>query len=89
MIWTQIGQRMKGIRLGLRMTRTQFAKLVGLSSQQIGLVERGVSGLSVESVIRICNATGVSSDFLLQGSLYYYEISQELQPRLPRPDGDS
>ena len=62
-----IGERVRDIRENLNMSKTQFGKMIGISGQYLGMVERGVHGLSVDSVINICQKTGISADYILFG----------------------
>ena len=69
MVWTQVGERVERLRRELGMSRAQFGKLIGVTGQCIGMTERGVCGLSVSSVMKLCHATGVSADYILFGSV--------------------
>lgn len=65
----QIGERIERIRKELGLSKTQFGKMIGISGQYIGMVERGRYGLSVESIIKIYKATGCSADYILFGTI--------------------
>ena len=69
MVWTQVGERVERLRKELGMSRAQFGKLIGVTGQCIGMTERGVCGLSVGSVVKLCHATGVSADYILFGAI--------------------
>lgn len=63
-----IGKRVQEIRENImHMTKTDFAKLIGMKNQYLGTVENGTKGLTLEKAIEICNKTGVSADYLLLG----------------------
>jgi len=49
------------------MSKTRFGKMIGISGQYLGMVERGIHGLSLDSVINICKTTGISADYILFG----------------------
>ena len=68
-MWTQIGGRVEQIRKGRDLSKTQFGKMIGVSGQYVGMVEKGKHGLSVDSVINICHKTGVSADYILFGAV--------------------
>lgn len=64
----EIGERIKFIRESLRMSKEEFAKLIGVTGQYIGAVENGRSYLSIDKLIKLCQATNLSSDFILFGN---------------------
>jgi transcriptional regulator with XRE-family HTH domain len=66
-MWTQVGERVGKLRRERNLSRAQFGKIAGLSEQHVGKIERGVHGISGTAIAKICNATGVSSDFILFG----------------------
>ena len=48
-------------------TREQFAELVGVSVSYMAELERGRTGVSVKTLVVICNLLGLSADYLLFG----------------------
>jgi len=66
-VWAQVGERVERIRKELKLSKAQFGKMIGVSGQYIGLVERGTTGLSVDSIVKICISTGVTADYILFG----------------------
>jgi len=62
-----MGKRIEKLRLKHGLSRGQFGRRVGISGQYLGLVEKGVRGLSVDSIVKICNTMDVSADYLLFG----------------------
>lgn len=67
-MWAQVGERVEKIRKGLNLSKAQFGKMIGVSGQYIGMIERG-SGLSVDSIVKICYTAGVSADYILFGMI--------------------
>ena len=62
------GKRIKEIRENeLKMTKTQLAKEIGVSSQFLGLVEEGKGNLVYSSIRKLRNLSGHSSDYILYG----------------------
>lgn len=62
------GKRIKDIRENeLKMTKTQLAKEIGVSSQFLGLVEEGKGNLVYSSIRKLRNLSGHSSDYILYG----------------------
>jgi transcriptional regulator with XRE-family HTH domain len=49
----QFGSRLKAIRLGCKLTREQFAELVGISVDFLSLIERGINAPSFEVLERM------------------------------------
>lgn len=70
MLKAEIGKRIKNIRESMNMSKEEFAKLLGISGQYLGVVERGKSYLSIEKLEKLCNLTNLSSDFILFGKNY-------------------
>ncbi len=48
-------------------TREQFAELLNVSVSYLAEVERGRTGVSVKTLIKICKTLGLSSDYILFG----------------------
>ena len=63
-----IGERIRKLRNEHNLSRRQFGKIIGISEQYLGTVEKGARGLSVDSIVRICNKMNVSADYLLLGA---------------------
>ncbi len=61
----QIGERIKSAREKGKLTQEQLAERIEVSPQYVSDLERGVVGISVPTLIRLCVALGVSSDQIL------------------------
>ena len=59
-----IGKRISELRKSMNMNKEQFSKLIGIS---LGTVEAGVNGLSLTSLINLCEKTNTSADYILFG----------------------
>lgn len=70
----QIGQQIRNAREKAKMTQEQFAEAVDVSPQYISDLERGVVGVSIPTLKRICSVLGVSSDHILFGGQYNFSI---------------
>lgn len=70
MLREEIGIRIKHIRESMNMSKEELAKLLGISGQYLGIIERGKSYLSVEKLEKLCNLTHLSADFILFGKDY-------------------
>lgn len=82
----EFGLRIKNIRENMQMTKEEFAKLIGISGQYLGLVEHGKNYLSIEKLKVLCDLTNLSADYILFGkdtnlidntSILLSEFSQE------------
>ncbi len=61
-------ERLITLRLNKRMTQKDLAIAVGLSKNHIGRYERGLSEPSIDSLLRLAEVLGVTSDYLISGS---------------------
>lgn len=64
----QIGQEIKIAREKAKMTQEEFAEAVDVSPQYVSNLERGIVGVSLSTLKRICIVLGISSDLILFGS---------------------
>lgn len=71
------GARIQSKRRALRLTQEVVAERVDLSPRMIADIERGASGMSIESMMRICNVLKVTpNDILIPNA---QEDNEELQ----------
>lgn len=63
----EVGERIRGIREGLKMNRERFSEMIDVSDVFLGQIERGERSLSLKTLCRIVSFTGVSTDFILFG----------------------
>lgn len=63
----QVGARIRQAREASGLTQERFAELVGISPQNVSCVERGLAGVSLTVLKRMCEILSVSSDQLLMG----------------------
>ena len=64
----QIGEQIKLAREQRRLTQEQLAERIEVSPQFVSDLERGVVGISLSTLKRVCTALCVSSDQILFGS---------------------
>lgn len=64
----QIGEQIKSAREQARMTQEQMAERIEVSPQFVSDLERGVVGISLTTLKRVCTVLGVSSDQILFGA---------------------
>ena len=63
----EIGLRCQTARRDMGYTQQQLAEIINVSVQYLSDMERGKVGMSIPTVIKICKALGVSTDFILLG----------------------
>ena len=71
----QIGERIQKAREASTYTQEKLAEKVGVSTQYISDLERGVVGTSIPTLIKICNTLCTSSDYILMGKSESRDIS--------------
>lgn len=60
-----LGERLKRLRTGARMTQQELAERLGVSASAIGMYEQGRREPTFELLLRIGEMFGVSTDWLL------------------------
>ena len=63
----RIGNQIRIAREAAGLTQDRFAELVSLATKNVSDIERGVVGVSIGSLIRICQTLSISSDSILFG----------------------
>lgn len=63
---TRIGAQLRAARLAARMTMAEVAEQAGLTKGFVSKLERDLANVSVASLIRLCDALGVSVGSLFQ-----------------------
>ena len=61
----QVGHQIRKAREAAGLTQERFAELIGISPQNVSCVERGLAGVSLTVLRRMCEILRVSSDLLL------------------------
>lgn len=64
-----MGHQTRKAREAAGLTHERFAPLIGISPQNVSCVERGLAGVSLTVLRRMCEILQVSSDTLLIGDL--------------------
>ena len=63
----QIGNEIRIARERAGLTQQQFGELVSLGTKNVSAIERGISGITVSTLKRICEKLSISSDTILFG----------------------
>lgn len=74
-----IGSRIMNLRKDKRYSREQLAELSGISTSFLYEIEIDKKGFSANTLMNLCSALEVSSDYILYGkrkSDYEYEIAE-------------
>ena len=66
-LYVEIGNRLREKRESVGYTREKLAELADLSSRFIANIELGDNGVSIETLKKLCELLGVSSDYILWG----------------------
>ena len=61
------GKRVQELRRDRGMTQTQLAEYVGISSDNLGRIERGQQGVSIDLLIELADFFAVSMDYIALG----------------------
>ena len=71
----QIGERVKSAREAANLTQEQLAERIEVSTQYVSDLERGIVGISIATLKRLCLSLGISSDSILFGKNSYDILS--------------
>lgn len=63
-----MGERIKMLREKMQLSQKQLAGSIGMKTQYLSNVEKGLNGLTIEKLIEICNVTGTSADYIIFGT---------------------
>lgn len=64
---SDIGKRIRLIRKNMQISQKDFASSIGMKTQYLSNVEKGLNGLTIEKVVQICNYANISADYLIFG----------------------
>lgn len=62
---SEIGKRIIEIRTNMNMKQSEFATLCSISRQMLCNIEQGKNSLTIDTLTSICNATGISADYIV------------------------
>ena len=85
-----IGSRLREARNMVKITQEQLAEKVGIGTTYISDIERGAKFPSLNLFIKIVDALGVSSDYILRGEIeagkncVYDDITKKLDELTPK-----
>lgn len=65
--YKSIGQRIRKARKERQLTQEELAEKVGVGNQHISDIERGLTGMSIGTLIDICTALDADTNYILLG----------------------
>lgn len=65
----QIGANVQALREYAGYTQDELSELIGITPNHLSAIERGVSGVSLENLQKLCRILGVSSDCIIFGTV--------------------
>lgn len=77
MDYINLGRRIREERLKLNLTQEKLAEDINVSSNYIGLIERGERTATLDTIVNIANRLGVTVDYLLKDSINSMDKSSE------------
>lgn len=74
----EMGTRIKVRRKKLLLTQEEVAEQLEISVKHFSEVERGLTGLSIENLIKLSNILGLSLDYIIKGESENYDWNSTL-----------
>jgi transcriptional regulator with XRE-family HTH domain len=68
--YIKVGKRIKTVRESKNMTQEELAEITGLSNNYISNIECARSIPSINTLLKICNASETTPDYVLLDSVY-------------------
>lgn len=62
-----MGERVKQARTAKKYTQAEVAEMINISSKNFSQLERGMTGISLSTLISLCKALDISADYILFG----------------------
>ena len=63
----QIGEEIRKARERANLSQAEFGELVSLGTKNVSDIERGVAGITISTLKRICEKLSISSDLIIFG----------------------
>ncbi len=71
--YREMGRRIRDRRETLQLSREKLAEFLNVSPQFIADIEYGSKGISLRRLYTLSQALGVTTDYILAGSVYHVE----------------
>lgn len=72
-----LGKRIREERKKSNLTQEQLAELINVSTTYVGFIERGERSITLDKLVNIATALGISVDYLLRDSVTVNSSAQE------------
>ncbi len=69
MDYSLLGKKINKSRIDAGLTQAQLAEMANVTPAYIGQIERGERKFSIETLVSLCNALHVSTDYVLRENL--------------------
>lgn len=66
-----IGKRVARLRKDAGLTQLKLSEMIDIHEKNLSSIERGINGLSMETLIALCEVFNISADYILFGE---YEV---------------
>ncbi|MDR3597533.1 helix-turn-helix transcriptional regulator [Clostridium sp.] len=64
-----LGEKVKLLRMGMKITQQKLAETIGVSQSTIGMIEGNKQGASNDTLIKLATALNATVDFLLSDNI--------------------
>ena len=78
----RIGSNIQAVRERANYTQEQLSEMIGVTPNHLSAIERGASGASLETIEKLCQLFGVSTDYLFFGKQEKNEFADEISAQL-------
>lgn len=78
-----IGENIKRERVKAGFTQERFSEMIGMGPKSLSAIERGMVGISLPALKRVCTALSISADSLIFGEIEQKD-TEELAKRISR-----
>ncbi len=75
---SEIGERIRCERKRNHLTQDKMAEKLSISVKHYGAVERGMTGLSIENLVKVSEIFGASLDYLVKGIKDEYRVPERV-----------
>lgn len=72
-----MNERIKELRIALRLTQEDFGKVIGVQRAAVNKWERGINGVADSMILSICREFGVNEQWLRTGDGEMFEQTRE------------
>lgn len=76
--YVSLGERIAKRRKQVKIKQNTLADQLGISNNYLSSIERGKEKPSLEILIKICNALGITPDFLIMGNMHSNNVPQRI-----------